>query len=265
MLIDFHCHAFPENLASRALNSLKVHIRTEPYTDGTIEGTISKMDEWGVDRSVICNIAVTPKQTTNVNNFAVDTVRKYSDRIIPLGSINPFFDDPYGEARRLADSGIKGIKIHPDYMKVPVDSPDFDKVFDAAMDNDLFVVTHAGLDVCSTDFVYASPELILKRLKRSPGIKLICAHAGGNMMWNEVMKKLIGQDIYIDTSLLCTMMIPEETAAAILTNHPSDRILFGSDCPWCSPVSNRDFILSLGLSDDLNNSIFYRNALNLLK
>ena len=72
MIIDFHTHAFPEKLAARALNTLKVKIDREPNTDGTTDGLISKMNDWGIDFSVICNIATNPRQQENVNTFAID-------------------------------------------------------------------------------------------------------------------------------------------------------------------------------------------------
>ena len=57
MLIDFHVHMFPEALAKKTLPKL-AHIsgrdgQDAPYfTDGTLQGTLRRLDEWGVDRAV---------------------------------------------------------------------------------------------------------------------------------------------------------------------------------------------------------------------
>ena len=129
MIIDFHTHAFPERLAARALNTLKVKIDREPNTDGTVDGLISKMNDWGIDFSVICNIATNPRQQENVNTFAID-IRKSTDKLIPLGSIHPESDSIEGELIRLKNAGIKGIKIHPDYMGCELDDPKLDTVYE---------------------------------------------------------------------------------------------------------------------------------------
>ena len=62
MLIDFHVHMFPEALAKKTLPKL-AHIsgrdgQDAPYfTDGTLPGTLRRLDEWGVDRGVTLLIA----------------------------------------------------------------------------------------------------------------------------------------------------------------------------------------------------------------
>ena len=54
MLIDFHTHAFPDALASRAMSSLGGRVDFAPTSDGTVSGLIKSMDEDGVDISVVC-------------------------------------------------------------------------------------------------------------------------------------------------------------------------------------------------------------------
>ena len=264
MLIDFHTHAFPDTLAPRAIPSLQEKINVQPETDGTLSSLIRKMDEWGVSRAVICNIATNPRQNAKVNDFAISTLREHGDRLVPLGSINPGLEDIAGEMERLKQNGIRGIKIHPDYMEYEIDSPAFDEIFDIAAELGMFIVTHAGFDVCSPNKIWASPDRIAKRIKNSPRSTLICAHFGGNMVWDEVIEKLCGDRIYIDTSLCTVSKMPKETATKLLLAHSSDKILFGSDCPWCSSRETFEYIDSLKLSDDLKEKIYYKNAENLI-
>ena len=130
MLIDFHTHAFPDKIAARALSSLSPRVNSAPLTDGSVSGLLDKMNIWGVDRAVVCNIATNPKQTVNVNNFAMETNSLHGDRLTALGSVNPGYEDIPGEMKRIADAGIPGIKIHPEYMGRNVDDPAFDLIFD---------------------------------------------------------------------------------------------------------------------------------------
>lgn len=265
MLIDFHTHAFPDKIASRALSSLSPRVNSLPLTNGSVSGLLTRMDEWGVDRAVVCNIATNPKQTVNVNNFAMETNALHSDRLTALGSVNPGFEDIPGELKRIADSGIPGIKIHPEYMGHNVDDPVFDPVFEIAAALDLFVITHAGFDAYSPSRVFANPDAILRRIHRSSKTKFVCAHWGSNMMWHETFDKLLGENIWIDTSLCVFSALDKNFAVQMLNKHDSSRILFASDCPWDSAGKTFAYLDSLPISDDLKEKIFYANAEILLK
>ncbi len=264
MIIDFHTHAFPDKLAPKALPLLASKVAYAPYGDGTVSNLIETMDRCGVDKSVICNIATNPKQQTNVNNFALETLSAHPDRLIPLGSVNPFSDCIREELDRLTAAGVRGIKLHPDYMGVTVDAPEFDPIFDRCTELGLFIIIHAGFDVCSPHRIHANPDMILRRLERNPDVRLVAAHFGGNMMWSEVERKLLGKNLWIDTSMGVLEGLSEEQARRIIDNHAPDKVLFGSDFPWCDPGLNVDYIRSLGFSGERTDAILGGNAAALL-
>lgn len=264
MLIDFHTHAFPEKIASRALAQLAERAKMTPETDGTVKGLLEKMDLWGVNRSVVCNIATNVKQQTSVNDFAMQTAVEYGDRLTPLGSVHPDALNIAEEQYRIHAAGLPGIKLHPDYMLRTFDDPAYGPILDGAAQLGLFVIIHAGFDVYSPNKIYASPEAILTVIRRHPKLKLICAHYGNNCLWDSVEAKLTGKNIWIDTSMGCKEGLFPSQAKRILEKHDSDRILFGSDMPWCSPLENVQYLESLGLSAELLDKIFYKNALALL-
>jgi len=265
MLIDFHTHAFPDKLAERALGSLAARVRMTPETDGSISGLLSCMDHCGVDHAVVCNIATNPRQMNNVNNFAIETLRTYKDRLTPLGSINPAAAGQAEEIERLHQAGIPGLKLHPDYMGFRIDDPIYDTIFDTAAQFGMFIIIHAGFDVYSPAKVWAPPSAVKVRLERSPATTLIGAHFGGNMMWNEAEELLLGKNYYIDTSMGASEGLSPEQAVRMFRKHDSEKILFGSDCPWGNPHTTFEYIDSLSISDDVKENIFYRNALRLLK
>lgn len=264
MLIDFHTHAFPDALASRAMSSLGGRVDFAPTTDGTVSGLIKSMDEDGVDISVVCNIATNPRQNVKVNSFAVETLKAHGDRLVPLGSIHPDYPAPAEEIEKLHSAGIKGLKLHPDYMGVMIDDAKFDEIFSLAAEYDMFVLIHAGFDAYSPNKIYAPPDAILNRLSRSPKTKLIAAHFGGNALYKEVSDKLIGKNLWIDTSMGTRYGLDKALAEKMLTRHGSEMILFGSDCPWCSAKDTYGFVSSLALTDELKDNIFSWNAKKLL-
>ena len=265
MLIDFHTHAFPDALAPRALTALSANIQSAPLSDGTVEGLIRSLDEWGVDRAVVCNIATNPRQTENVNSFAIETAAKYGSRLSPLGSVHPLYENPEKEFRRLKEHGIPGLKIHPDYMGLTIDDPLFDPIFELAAAYGMFLITHAGFDVASPEKIHATPDAILRRLERSPKTTLVAAHYGGNTLWDEVEEKLIGKDVYIDASLGEFCHLSPEQAARMLSRHDSERILFGSDCPWATSAATLRYLDALPLPDERKEKLYWRNAARLLK
>lgn len=264
MLIDFHTHAFPDKLASRAMGSLAPRVGYSPESDGTISGLLSKMELCGVDRSVVCNIATNARQMTNVNNFAIETNRDYGDKLTALGSVHPLAENKSLEIERLHNAGVVGLKLHPDYMGCRIEDEAFDEIFDTAACLHMFIIIHTGFDVYSPHGVMASPDAILTRIARSPRTTLVCAHFGGNMMWNEVYDKLLGKDIYIDTSMGCTEDLDVHMAEKMLLKHDCEKVLFGSDCPWESPARTFSFVDSMSIGDSYKEKIFSENAKRLL-
>lgn len=270
-IIDFHTHAFPDALAPRAIAQLTINAAESgytPLTDGTLSGLIASMDKAGISRSVVCNIATTPRQMKKVNDFA--NVSKCDSRLIPLGSVNPYATEGEIETEldRLKAAGIPGIKIHPDYMKMEIDSPAFTPIFKACEERNLFVITHAGFDPVEPNHVHCSPDMVLRVMDRHPDLKLVVAHAGGFDREREVLEKLCGAPVWLDTSL-CAIRRARSAewgalCADILRNHAPDRILFATDTPWSDPAAEIAFVRSLGLSDEITDGILGGNAQRLL-
>ena len=58
MYIDFHIHAYADEIADRAVQKLKDTANCNVYTNGRIDDTRQKLKEWGIDYGV-CNKADT--------------------------------------------------------------------------------------------------------------------------------------------------------------------------------------------------------------
>ena len=261
MLIDFHTHCFPESVAIKAIPHLESICGTKAITNGTYEDTCEKMKNFNVDKFVVLNIATSPKQQTNVNNFAISLNNSVS---YSLGSIHAESENVLEELKRLKDNGILGIKIHPDYQNVKMDCDTLKEIYSLLSEWDMFCVFHAGFDPVSPNITRVTPEKALEVHKAFPKLKMVLAHMGGYNMQDEVEKLLINTDIFFDTSL-SPYFLSKEQATRIIKNHGADKILFGSDCPWGSASETFEFINSLSLSSEEKELIFYRNAEKLLK
>lgn len=266
MIIDFHTHCFPDALAPRALAALQHNAeqtQMRPCTNGTASDTEKNLRVNGIDFAVVCNIATNAHQQTKVNDFAISLLHN-SKCLIPLGSIHPDSTNKQEEINRLRANGIKGIKVHPDYVSTEITDDKYGEIFSICEQADIFVVTHAGWDPVSPDHVHATPEGILQVIKDHPNLKLVAAHMGGYAYSDEVLSKLAGHNIYLDTSLSSHRSDERNNLLNILREHRSDRILFATDTPWSLAQRELDFIYSANLSSELVENILFRNAQDLL-
>ena len=266
MIIDFHSHCFPDALAPRAMSRLAATASTiaiSPTTDGTTAGLLNSMRAAGVDRSVVCNIATNAHQMPKVNDFAIETLMRFPS-LIPLGSLHPHGEALEEELARLVSAGITGIKIHPDYVGIHIDAPDFEPVFALCEARGVFVITHAGLDPISPDHIYCTPERVRRVMDKFPRLKLIVAHMGGYHCEEDVLSLLCGLSVYIDTSLLTHRPERQKDLRRILVEHDSSRILFATDTPWADARREIAAIREMGLPKSLEDKILSENAISLL-
>lgn len=266
MIFDFHTHCFPDALAPRAIAHLAEISRKcglAPTTDGTTQGVLDQMHAHGVDRSLICNVATNAHQMPKVNEFACTLAREQTE-LYALGSLHPHGEDLEGQMRMLGDAGIKGIKLHPDYIRVEFDDPVLHPIFELCIAYDMFLITHAGYDPNSPDHMHCRPEQIVKVLDNFPKITLIAAHMGGIGREQEVLDLLCGRQLYLDTSHSGSYPYRHPMLHKILDKHDPALILYGSDCPWSGQEREQNFVKEAPISDQAKEDIFWNNAARLL-
>ena len=279
MVIDFHTHTFPDSIAARAVDSLSKEAHIIAHTNGTVSGLIDSMDKGGIDVSVLLPVATNASQVEGINDKAFRINEKYHDRLISFGCIHPEFSRYKEELRRLKNEGVKGIKIHPVYQKNDIDSKPLLDIIYAACENDLIVITHAGLDIGFPGVVNCSPKMCRNVINTIGEFKFVLAHMGGWRNWDEVPLYLQDTSVYLDTSFSSgriqalsdgywddkdKAMLDKDGFIKLVTAFGSRRILFGSDSPWSSQKESTEYIKSLGFSDDDLEKIMYVNASSLL-
>lgn len=265
MVIDVHTHAFPDAIAERTIGFLKSkmlaqsNIDVQNNTDGTVSGLLRSMDRCGVDKSLIMPIATKISQTTTINNFA-ESLR--NDRLLSFGSVHPLDTDVCGVLEDLVERGFIGIKLHPEFQDFYIDSPEGIKVLKCAEQLGLFTLIHAGGDPGYPPPYHCTPERLDHVLGEVSGEKIIAAHLGGFMMWEDVMKHIAGKPIYIDTAAVGTCITPD-VYRDIIRAHGADRVLFGSDSPWEDQAHALKVLESTKITEDELDKIKYKNALRL--
>ena len=261
MLIDFHTHAFPERIAPAAIAKL-AHASGGlcPQTDGTLPGLKAEMSKDGVDLSVVHSIATNPKQQRKVNDFAIEINK--DEKIVAFGSVHPDAPDALEELERLANSGIKGIKFHPEYQEFYANDEKMRPIYRKISQLGLITLFHAGHDYGFAPPYHGMPDHLLAAKRWLDG-PVVAAHWGGVGCGMEVAEKLCGTDLYFDLSFGYAAM-PKSFAQRIVDKHTPDKLLFASDMPWHRPAWELRLIHSLDLSDADKEKIFSQNAKKLL-
>lgn len=260
MIIDFHTHVFPDKLAEKTINLLSERADIPAYSLGDIKTTLRSMDEAGVDISVALSIATNAKQNANVNNFAMELDK--CERFIAFGSVHPEADWKY-ELDRLAESGIKGIKLHPDYQDFFVDDAAMQPIYEYILKKGFVLIFHSGLDLGLPDPIHCTPRRIKNTLSLFSGEKVVFAHLGSMADYEGNAQYLWGEDVYVDTSVF-PFYEGEERYKEAIFSHREDKILFATDLPWSSQKESVEILKKLGLPSELTEKIFYKNAKALL-
>lgn len=272
MLIDFHTHIFPDAIAPRTIDALISGIiqeqgaeyaqgKTLHFTNATLQGLLDSMEEQNVTQSICLPIVTKPSQTASINRFA-EGVR--NEKTLSFGSLHPMQEDWAEVLESLVAHGFRGIKLHPQFQRSDIDSPESIRIIQKAEKLGLLVVFHAGVDIGLPPPVYATPEKIAHVLEYTEGSHLIAAHLGGWRQWDDVERYLVGTNIYLDTAFIKDHIAPEQ-AKRIIEQHGAARILFGSDSPWERPADTLAFLQGLGLTQHQLDQITHENALHLLQ
>lgn len=258
-IIDIHAHVFAENIAATAIASLAEHSGVSATYDGTVAGLIAAMDRGGIDIAVTQPVATKASQVRRINDWAAATA---SDRIVPFGAIHPDTPDPAREIAHMAAAGLLGIKLHPEYQAFSPDEERMDPIYDAAAENGMILLFHAGLDIgVPTD--YGRPERFARMIARHPDLTVILAHMGGWDLWDEVREHLIGLPIYLDTSFVRGYM-SDEDFVGLVEEHGASRVLFGTDGPWTDMAEQVAWMRGLPFGDAEHEAILGGNAAGLL-
>lgn len=259
-MIDFHTHMFPEKIAGKTLKFLSERCKTAPFTDGTPKGLKASAEEAGLELSIALPVVTDPGQFDSINRFA----EQYRDgKILSFGGIHPENEDYKEKLLDLKNRGFRGIKLHPDYQGTFFNDIRYKRIISYASELGLIISVHAGFDPGYPDCVHCTPAMAREVLDEVRPQKLVLAHMGGFLRWDEVEQELAGRDVWFDTAVVFGK-IPDEQFIRICRNHGTERILFATDSPWSGQKESVEYFRKMDLSDDEKGQILSENAKKLL-
>lgn len=257
-ITDIHAHIFPDKLADRAAQSIGDFYGAPIYCSASVDRLLREQTAAGISRCVVSSSAVTPHQVFGINDF-ISAAAAAHPEFIGFGSIYPGMDGFEDELDRMLSLGLRGLKIHPDFQKLPIDAPSGIETYRAIARRNLPVLFHMG----DSRYDFSTPQRLLNLLRQVPDLRVIAAHFGGWQAWELSYANPLPENVLYDTSST-TPMISHDFVLRMLDRFGPDRFLFGSDFPMWQPSQMVSQFQSLGLDEETLRRIFFRNFNELL-
>jgi predicted TIM-barrel fold metal-dependent hydrolase len=194
-IIDIHTHIYPDDIAQKATQSVKEFYEIgDAATIGTESMLLDRGRQAGIDQFVILPVAIRPDRVRNINDF-VQRRAQANACFIPFGTVHAAMDGLINEVDRLIALGVKGIKLHPDSQRFPIDDPRLYPMYEAVQGR-IPVLLHMG----DKRYDYSHPIKLRKILDMFPGVDVIAAHFGGYSMYDTALELLQDTSCVIDIS-----------------------------------------------------------------
>ncbi len=226
-IIDAHCHIYPEAIVGKAVEAIEAFYdnRYKGF-DGTAETMLRNGETAGVEHYVIFSVATTPRQVHSINSFIADRVQKSRGVFTGLGALHPYSESLESDFGELVSLGLKGVKLHPDFQKIPIDDERCQEIY-RLCSGKIPVLLHTG----DYRYDFSNPDRMKRMLEKFPDCTFIGAHFGGWSVWEKATAELSSYDnFYVDTSSSLSD-ISTETASMLVESYTPDRVLFGTDYP----------------------------------
>lgn len=254
-IIDCHCHVYPEKIAERAVENIGAFYDIEMTFDGKYSTLKKSMEENGVKHAIIFSVATTPHQVHSINCFIADTVKNSKGLLTGLGTLHPDSEDKERDVEEIIALGLKGVKLHPDFQKFRIDSPECEKIYSLCAGR-LPVLFHTG----DSRYDFSNPESVVPVLEKYKNLTVIGAHFGGWSCWQKAAELLHGyENFFVDCSSTFHWLSVDEVEE-LIGIYSADKVLFGTDFPMWSHEKELESFMRLNISDSDKKKILFDNA-----
>lgn len=241
--IDFHTHVYPDAIAPKAAESIRVFYSLGNDTmDGTVNMLLEKGHAAGTSRYVILPVAMRPDRTRHINDFILQTLARQPE-FFGFGTVHAAMDNLMDEVDYIQGKGLRGIKMHPDSQVFAIDDERLLPMYEH-IQGKLPVILHMG----DHRFDYSHPARLRRLLQQFPRLQVIAAHFGGYELYEEAYDLLKDTDCFFDVSS-SLMFMGEGVAESYINRYGAERFVYGSDYPMWNPVEEMERFLRLKLTD----------------
>ncbi len=215
MIIDSHLHLGTSM------------ITTSNYKEADLLAALKKN---GVDGAIVLPLPGASDEKAAHDEIAA-CVKKYPGKLWGAITLNPHVGDSYSTRRTeqqffdevercVKKLKFVGIKLAPDTHCCAPNAPDADKVFRAAQEFDIPVISHTGLGIPN-----ALPCLLIPPARKYPKVKIVMAHSGAYLFTPEafvVAKEC--KNVWLETSWCAVHRIKQ-----MIDEIGPERVMYGSD------------------------------------
>lgn len=275
-VVDTHTHTYPTlEKANKIINAFTIAHDMQPIavSEGTINDLYRQMESYGIDYSVLANFA--PKNVLHQNNLWTLSTAKENSKFIPYISVHPEMDcDILELIENYFRLNAKGFKIHPNVQTFDIKHNVLKPVWELCDKQKIPVLVHCGpvSTVCTNE--YANFNVIEPFIGNYQSIPIILAHLGGGEPDYVFRIAEKYPNIYFDTAITfsgkhCIKRIHDELwendekVVWVFRKIGIEKIIFGSDYPYGSPIDDVNRIIRLDLTDCEKRAILGKNALEL--
>ncbi len=224
---------------------------------------MDEMGRSGVDRSVIAGFGWTDQELARrSNDYILESAARYSDQLIPVCSVNPFWDGDAAalEAERCLQSGAVGIgELHADtqgWVDVPYEI--LDDLMSVVRKHNAVVIVHASEPVGHNypGKGTMTPRKLLRLATTYPDNRFVFSHFGGGLPFYIQMPEVAQalSNVWFDSAAAPFLYEPGvyRTAVDIVG---ASRVMFASDFPLLSQRRTLKHLKEGGLSVEVESKV----------
>lgn len=222
---------------------------------------LSIKDRYGIENMLLFSF----DQNISETNMKIIELSKQHNGIYPLYWIQKSrIEEDYAALEKELNNGCRGVKFHGVFEKRPVSDPAYASVLELLNNNESILLVHCGrykegMRESNTSYYHA-----LDMAQKYPKIKVILAHMGGadsTVIKRCLLDSQAFRNVYYDTSGITTPFIVEHALNMV----DKEKILFGSDSPWCSFRSRYYNIEDANITKETKQLILHDNFVKLIK
>jgi predicted TIM-barrel fold metal-dependent hydrolase len=276
MIIDFHTHITPPYVIQNREEYLTRDIWFEELYGNpearlvTADELIAEMDRSGVQRSVTFGFGWRdPGLLRESNDYIIDAVRCYPDRLVGFCIVNPAFPEYASkELERCAANGLCGVgELMPNGQGFSLDDERVMRpLVEVAVTHNMPILSHTSEPV---GHVYPGkgtvrPDVVYRFVELFPEAVLVCAHWGGGLPFYELMPEVMRKfrNVYYDTA--ASLYLYRDKIFFLAGTLMPTKILFATDYPLIPQRRMHSRLVLAGLPRGTLSKIQGENAARLL-
>ncbi len=260
-IIDAHAHIYPDKIASKAASAIGAFYDISMDCNGSVGTLLTIGKQAGISRFLVHSVATVPHQVKSINRFVLKEAQLHPE-FIPFMTLHPQMSEAEieEEVDFCINSGIYGIKLHPDFQKFAINSTEAKRIYNVVGAR-LPILLHTG----DNRYNFSHPSYLAEVAKQYKHMRFIGAHFGGYDCWDEVASIYNGLDnVFFDTCSALPFMSSEQ-ATHLIKTMGADKFFFGTDFPMWKAKEELERFLAIPITEREREDILANNLIKFLQ